>query len=136
MNNTWEQLFPFLRQHQPHGAAGAESREQRAAKRCPVSHSIGGVSAVIHGDNGEPTHGLLWDLSRSGACVLLNRLANFSRGQILRLSLRPGVGVDTVELKAQVCWTEPNRNRMYVGLMFQDEPLPFNTFLECIVNNA
>lgn len=111
-------------------------RKPRVAPRCPVSNAISGVEARLEDGNGLVEHGLVWDLSRHGTCVILHRHVSYPRGLELNLSLRPTLGVDLVQIRTTVCWREPSNHRMYLGLHFHEAPLPHGTFLEWIITSC
>lgn len=136
MTSTWETLWPFQRQESQFGAIEASAWQERSYRRCPVSHSIGGVTAHLKHPQGLSTHGLLWDLSRTGACVLLHQNTSFERDDELLLRLSPSLGVDVVEVPARVCWSDASNARMYLGLFFHRGELPENTFLEFIIRSC
>lgn len=115
---------------------GISARKPRIAPRCPVSNAISGVEARLEDGSGLVEHGLVWDLSRHGTCVILNRHVIYPRGQQLALSLRPTLGVDLVQMNTTVCWREASNNRMFVGLHFHESALPQNTFLEWIITSC
>lgn len=136
MGTSFSQLFPSFGSPRPRTPAAAPQRQPRVARRCPVSHSIGGVEARLDDGQGRINHGLLWDLSRHGACVILQQQASYGRGQELLLSLRPSMGVDLLELPSCMCWSEASGSRLYVGLQFRMAPLPSDTFLEWIITSC
>ena len=112
MTSTWETLWPFQRQAPQFGTTQASAWQERNDRRCPVSHSIGGVSAHLKLPQGPSAHGLLWDLSRTGACVLLHQNTSFERDDELLLCLSPSLGVQVVEVPARVCWSDASNTRM------------------------
>lgn len=136
MNSTWEIIWPFRGQPPPIGDTQTPAWTERNARRCPVSHSIGGVTAQLQHPQGMSTHGLLWDLSRRGACVLLNQHSSVQRGEELLLRLSPSLGLEVLEIQSLVCWSEASGNRMYLGLFFHRDELPADTFLEFIVRSC
>lgn len=136
MSTSLRQLFPSFGKQRQRDLDVVPQRQPRVARRCPVSHSIGGVQARLDDGQGWIHHGLLWDLSRHGACVILEHQPSVRRGLELQLSLSPSLGVDIVKLSSCVCWSEPSGHRLYVGLHFHREPLPAGSFLEWIVTSC
>lgn len=110
--------------------------QERSRQRCPVSHSLNGVTAHLRHPQGISLHGLLWDLSRSGACVQLNQITNLERGEELLLVVSPSLGVEVVEIQAEVCWSDCSTRRMYLGLFFHQGEIPANRFLEFIIKDC
>jgi hypothetical protein len=117
-------------------SARSSARQPRIAPRCPVSNAISGVEARLDDGTGLVEHGLVWDLSRHGTCVILNRHVSYERGHLLELSLRPTLGVGVVIMNTMVCWREASSHRMFLGLHFHEEPLPQDTFLEWIITSC
>jgi hypothetical protein len=136
MGTNISQVFSLFGKQRKREQPMAPQRQPRVARRCPVSHSIGGVEARLDDGQGWVNHGLLWDLSRHGACVILEQQASYGRGQELLLILRPSMGVNLLELPSCVCWSEPSGRRVYVGLQFRVAPLPSDTFLEWIITSC
>ena len=109
-----------------------QARTPRAQKRHPIPLGAGSISAELR-VRGEPVHhGQLWDLSRTGACLLARGALELlhAAGHELELVLRPSFGVaEAVTIPVATRWCQPEGHQTFIGLQFASRALPDNSFL-------
>lgn len=80
---------------------------------------------------GEHWHCTLWDLSRSGLCLVANQSFELPLGCELQVALYEVVGLGSMFFKAHLRWFASDEFQTYLGLQFSDPGLlPEGTFLE------
>ena len=108
-------------------------RTPRAESRHAIPLGAGAISAELR-VRGEPVqHGLLWDLSRTGACLLARGALQLlhAAGQELELVLHPSFGVaEPVTIPVATRWSQPDGPQTFIGLQFDTSALIENSFLE------
>ena len=73
----------------------------------------------------------LWDLSRTGLCVIANGQVDLPLGTVCNLTLTEVVGTGLVQFQARLMWFSDDAFQTYLGLKFEVPPeLPPDTFLE------
>jgi hypothetical protein len=79
-------------------------------------------------------HGVLWDVSRRGACV--QSYQAIPTGITCTLRLRQHAGSQVVERQARLLWSDDVMRAHYVGMSF-DKPIPVDsaTFLGTLMLN-
>jgi len=81
--------------------------------------------------DGEHWHCSLWDVSRSGLCLVANQSFELTLGCELQVSLYEVVGLGSMFFKAELRWFATDEFQTYLGLQFTDPSmLPEGTFLE------
>jgi len=104
----------------------------RAETRHSIPLGAGAISAELR-VAGEPLHhGLLWDLSRTGACLLARGALKLlhATGHDLELVLRPSLGVaEEVTIPVATRWSQPEGQQTFIGLQFATSGLLENSFL-------
>jgi hypothetical protein len=73
----------------------------------------------------------LWDLSRTGLCVIANGQVDLAVGTVCDLTLTEVVGTGLVSFQARLMWFSDDAFQTYLGMKFDTPPeLPPGTFLE------
>ena len=73
----------------------------------------------------------LWDLSRTGLCVIANGQGDLPVATSCELILTEVVGTGMVNFQAQLMWFSDDAFQTYLGMKFELPPeLPPGTFLE------
>ena len=73
----------------------------------------------------------LWDLSRTGLCVIANGQVDLPMATSCELILTEVVGTGMVNFQAQLMWFSDDAFQTYLGMKFELPPeLPPGTFLE------
>ena len=73
----------------------------------------------------------LWDLSRTGLCVIANGQVDLPVATSCELILTEVVGTGMVNFQAQLMWFSDDAFQTYLGMKFELPPeLPPGTFLE------
>lgn len=109
-----------------------QAHTPRAQKRHPIPLGAGSISAELRVRGATVHHGLLWDLSRTGACLLARGALKLlhAAGHELELVLRPSFGVaETVTIPVATRWCQPEGHQTFIGLQFDTRALPDNSFL-------
>ncbi len=108
------------------------TRTPRAEARHSIPLGAGAISAELR-VGGQPLHhGLLWDLSWTGACLLARGALQLlhAAGQELELVLRPSLGVaEEVTIPVATRWSQPEGQQTFIGLQFAASGLLENSFL-------
>ena len=105
----------------------------RSQKRHPIPLGAGSISAELRVGSKPVHHGQLWDLSRTGACLLTHGALQLlhAAGQELELVLRPSFGVaEAVTIPVATRWAQPEGHQTFIGLQFDTSALIENSFLE------
>ena len=73
----------------------------------------------------------LWDLSRTGLCLIANGQVDLPVGTVCDLTLTEVVGTGLVTLQCRLMWFSEDSFQTYLGMKFEEPPeLPPETFLE------
>lgn len=111
----------------------------RAETRHPIPLGAGAISAELRLSGRPVHHGLLWDLSRTGACLLARGALQLlhAAGQELELVLHPSFGVaEAVTIPVAARWSDPDGKQTFIGLQFAASALPENSFLVAFLQDS
>jgi hypothetical protein len=113
--------------------SGSERRgsvHNRRDERRVIPFSVAPRGEVRTAD-GQHWHCSLWDVSRSGLCLVANQSFELTLGCELQVSLYEVVGLGSMFFKAKLRWFASDEFQTYLGLQFTDpDMLPEGTFLE------
>jgi hypothetical protein len=114
--------------------AVAKVRVDRRERR----YSVPVLSVRITAELITPTctyHGVLWDISTSGACIQTYEVIPI--GITCTLRLHQYAGPQIVERQVRLLWSDDVMRAHYVGMSF-DEPIPVDssTFLGTLIENS
>ncbi len=105
----------------------------RAERRQAMPLGAGAISGELRACGRAIQHGMLWDLSRAGACLLASGAVRLLQAaeQELELVLHPSLGTGgAVVIPVSPRWAEPHGRQMFVGLQFAAGGLPEGSFLD------
>lgn len=113
--------------------SGTERRgtvRNRRDERRVIPFSVAPRGEVRTAD-GAHWHCSLWDVSRSGLCLVANQSFELPLGCELQVALYEVVGLGSMFFKAHLRWFASDEFQTYLGLQFSDPGmLPEGTFLE------
>ena len=102
----------------------------RCDERRVIPFSVAPRGEVRTAD-GEHWHCSLWDVSRSGLCLVAKQSFELPLGCELQVALYEVVGLGSMFFKAHLRWFATDEFQTYLGLQFSDPgTLPEGTFLE------
>ena len=81
-------------------------------------------------------HGRLWDISRSGACLLLPAHPDLRGGQEGPMELHHPNGGESIQTRSRLVWVDDQSNAAYAGATFLDAVSFEGTFLAMLVTRS
>lgn len=105
-------------------------RRRRAAHRHQVPLNSAGINAELRLDGQTVHHGVVWDLSSAGACLLLKVNQALDPGVLMHLTLYPSIGVGELTMAVASCWSQMQGNQCFIGLSLRQPRLLQGSFLD------
>ena len=81
-------------------------------------------------------HGRLWDISGSGACLLLPAHAALRAGQEGPMRLHHPNGGESIQTRSRLVWVDDQSNAAYAGATFLDAVSFEGTFLAMLMSRS
>lgn len=133
-------IFDWLEAEEREEHRSGHDRRSGTARRGTVRNRFDQRRAIPfsiapHGElrtaDGRHWHCTLWDVSRSGLCLVANGCFDLPLGSELNVALYEVVGLGSVFFSASLRWFANDEFQTYLGLQFLNPvELPQNTFLE------
>ena len=112
------------------GISRRGTAENRQDERKVIPFAIA-PRGSIQAPDGRRWISTLWDLSRTGLCVIANGQVDLPLGTVCELTLTEVVGTGLVNFQARLMWFSDDAFQTYLGMKFEDPPeLPAATFLD------
>jgi hypothetical protein len=99
------------------------------SRRRQVPLNNAGINAELLHEGQSLHHGIVWDLSWAGACLLVNAKQPLTARQGLKLMLYPSIGHGEVSAVAETIWFQIQGDQCFVGLRFLQEKVMQGSFL-------
>ncbi|MFQ6537693.1 MULTISPECIES: PilZ domain-containing protein [Aphanothece] len=109
---------------------------QRTIPRRIIPLTAGGITTELWAGGDPQHHGVLWDLSRAGACLLTHSAVEFLRGSRFELVLRPAIGIAEMRIPVATCWSQPDGSQTFLGVHFYEGLLHSGTFLDRLLEGT
>lgn len=112
------------------GVARRGSVQNRRDERRSIPFSVA-PRGEVRAEDGRHWSCTLWDVSRSGLCVVANGCFELPLGSDLSITLFEVVGLGSAAFKANLRWFASDEFQTYLGMQFSDpDTLSTDTFLE------
>jgi hypothetical protein len=124
------------------GSSQPSDREAPSADQTPrreTRHVVPVISfsiAVVLSLPQRTIRGRLWDISRSGACLLLPAQPDLKAGQEGPMELHHPNGGESIQTICRLLWVDDQRNAAYAGATFLDAVSFEGTFLAMLVSRS
>ncbi|EDY39367.1 hypothetical protein CPCC7001_2247 [Cyanobium sp. PCC 7001] len=101
----------------------------RRLRRNQVPLNSAGINAELVHEGQTLHHGIVWDLSWAGACLLVKAKQPLPARQGIQLLLYPSIGLGEVCVVAETIWCQIHGDQCFVGLRFLQEAVMQGSFL-------
>jgi hypothetical protein len=109
---------------------------RRNVPRRIIPLKAGGITTELWADGHPLHHGVLWDLSHAGACLLIDSAVEFLRGSRFELVLRPAIGVAAIQIPVATCWSQIDGSQTFLGVHFFEGLLQAGTSLDRLLEGT
>jgi hypothetical protein len=133
-------VFDWLQDEEREDRRNGKDRRSGRARRGTVANRLDERRTIpfsiaprgeVRTEDGQHWHCTLWDLSRSGLCLVANGSFEPAPGCEFSVALYEVVGLGSVFFKATLRWFAEDEFETYLGLQFSSPAeLPKGTFLE------